>query len=87
MYRIKEIEFQGGVAGATSFYSNHWLPENGFKRQSLEGNGWHIGSPPTSQSPPVMIWYDFKAEGFRPAEVRLVFLTGTKEKMSGLLKA
>jgi len=75
VYRIKEVEFAGGVAGATSYHSNHWQPLNGFKRQQPVDNGWHIGKSPTGkdepQSAPVMIWYDFKSDGIRAAEVSL----------------
>ena len=73
MYRIKEVEFSGGVAGATSYYSDHWRPENGFKKQQPTENGWHIGYDTTKKeagNPPVMIWYDFKSDGIRAAEVR-----------------
>jgi len=70
VYRIREITFSGGVASATSYHSDHWRPENAFKRQLPVDNGWHIGPGKTpAQSPPVMIWYDFKAEGIRPAEL------------------
>ena len=70
---MKEIEFIGGVAGATSYRRDHWRPENGFKRQQPVDNGWHIGplTPQTVAHPtPVMVWYDFKSAGFRAAEVK-----------------
>jgi len=75
VYRIKEVEFSGGVAGATSYHSDHWRPENGFKKQQPTENGWHIGGHDTTNkeagNPPVMIWYDFKSDGIRAAEVAL----------------
>ena len=39
-------------------------------------NGWHVG-PPGAGPPlnlPVMIWYDFKSEGVRPAKVKSLVL-------------
>ena len=72
MYSIKEVEFSGGVAAATSYQTDHWRPENAFKKQQATENGWHIGTEATGkepQNPPVMIWYDFKSDGIRPAEV------------------
>jgi len=64
VYRMKEIEFTGGVAGATSHSGGHL--EKAFARQQAINNGWHVG---TTRNLPVMIWYDFKAPGIRAAEV------------------
>ena len=72
--RIKEVKFSGGVAGATSFRNDHWRPEKAFLPQQPVDNGWHIGprypDPGPAHNPPVMIWYDFKAAGILPAEVK-----------------
>jgi len=71
VYRIKEIQFSGGVVGASSYRHDHWHPGYAFKKQLPVDNGWHIGpaSGDVSHNPPVMLWYDFKAEGYRAAEV------------------
>ena len=69
MYRIKEVKFVGGVAAATSIHNNNWRPESAFKPYLPENKGWHVNDK--TRSLPVMIWYDFKSEGIRPAEVRI----------------
>jgi len=70
VYRIKEVQFSGGVAGASSIYSNDWLPDNAFKVQQPTEIGWHIGNAAKeAHNLPLSIWYDFKSEGIRPAEV------------------
>ena len=76
---MKEIVFSGGVAGATSFRGpgDNWKPDWAFVPHSAVDHGWHVGrknpSPETQcHGTPVMIWYDFKAEGFRPSEVRAI---------------
>jgi hypothetical protein len=71
-YRIREVKFSGGVAGATSFYPN-WQPEKGFTSQIPVDQGWHAGpGSGNAYSPPLILWYDFKtATGIQPAEVSL----------------
>merc|ERR1719193_2880665 len=72
MYSIREVKFTGGVPGATNFYSANWRPEAAFLPQMPLGKGWHSGPPGDAPGLfPLMIWYDFKAEGVRPAEVAL----------------
>ena len=75
VYRLKEVQFAGGVAGASSYHKNahwgeHWRPENAFKRQLAVNNGWHAGAESIPHSPPLTVWYDFKSQGIRAAEVR-----------------
>jgi len=68
--RMKEIKFGSGEAGASSFHSNPWRPEMAFKHNIRVGKGWHTGYVEGRANPlPVMIWYDFKSESFRPAEM------------------
>jgi len=68
--RIKEVKFNGGVAGASTFYTSDWLPDEAFRFNQPEGQGWHSGPHEgPSQTLPVMIWYDFKSSGVQPAEV------------------
>ena len=71
VYRIKEVKFAGGVADATHFLWQEWRPERAFMSQLPVDNGWHLGpnSGPAFNLP-AMIWYDFKSEGIRPAEVK-----------------
>ena len=70
VYRIKEVKFTGGVAGATNFHNNAWRPEGAFMPQMPLHKGWHTGpSSGPAINLPVMIWYDFKADGVRPSEV------------------
>ena len=67
---IKEIKFGSGLAGATSFFSANWKPDNAFKHNLRVGKGWHTGPADGQATPlPAMIWYDFKTEIYRPAEV------------------
>jgi len=70
VYRMKEVKFTGGVAGATNEYSNDWRAELAFIPQTPVEKGWHTGpkSGPALNLP-VMIWYDFKSDGVRPSEV------------------
>ena len=73
VYRIKEVEFTGGVAGASSYHSNAWRAEGAFSKQQSTEKGWHTGYDASGKEPqtlPVMIWYDFKSDGIRAAEVR-----------------
>ena len=74
VYRIKEVKFVGGVAAATSIHNNNWRPESAFKPYLPENKGWHVNDK--TRSLPVMIWYDFKSEGIRPAEVRIIYNGG-----------
>lgn len=67
VYRIKEVKFAGGVPGASSQYSDSWVPEKAFEIQSAGTSGWQTHG--SARSLPVMIWYDFKSEGIRPSEV------------------
>lgn len=67
-WQIKEMSITGGSAGASSYYSDHWRPENGFKINQAPENGWHIGAASRLDSLPHMIWYDFK-QPFVPAEI------------------
>jgi len=67
---IKEIKFGSGLAGATSFLSDNWKPDNAFKHNLRVGKGWHTGPADGHATPlPAMIWYDFKTEIYRPAEI------------------
>jgi len=66
VYRIKEVSFTDGTAGATSFWDENSSPNQGF----FGHQPWHLGAKNGPPSPlPVMIWYDFKSTGIRPAEV------------------
>ena len=70
--RVKEVQFSGGVAGASSFHpANNWRPENAFTRQrAVDGGGWSGGpSDSRSYSLPLSVWYDFKSRSVRAAEV------------------
>ena len=70
MYRIKEVEFTGGVAGARSSYGQA-QPAKAFERDLPPDQNWHSGmrgGPVSNQ--PIIVWYDFKSAGIRPAEVR-----------------
>lgn len=68
--RMTEIMFSGGVPDATNQFDNsHWTPQNGFRRGMPVGNGWHSGPSGNPPPLPLYVWYDFKSEGFRPAEV------------------
>ena len=67
VYRIKEVSFTDGTAGATSFWDGNSSPIKGFFGHQPY---WHLGPRNGPPSPlPVMIWYDFKSTGIRPAEV------------------
>ena len=70
VYRIKEVQFAGGVASASSYHHVNWRPEKAFKRQTAVDNGWH-GGPASNpaHSLPLTVWYDFKSRSVRPAEV------------------
>ena len=70
VFRMKEIRFGDGEAGATSVDST-WVPANAFKFNQPISTGWHTGKrggPPHTL--PVMIWYDLKNDGVIPAEVK-----------------
>jgi len=74
VYRIKEVKFEGGVAAATSYYDNRWVPANAFTEQNkIDGTniGWHSGKNTggVSANLPQYIWYDFKTISIRPAEI------------------
>ena len=50
-----------------------WKPAKAFEvnLQPVDSGGYHTG---TTAGGPVLLWYDFKSDGFRPAEVRPFFL-------------
>ena len=64
------MQITGGVAGATFVHSEaKWKPAKAFEvnLQPVDSGGYH-SYPPVGG--PVLVWYDFKSAGFRPAEVR-----------------
>jgi len=73
VYRMKEVKFTDGDAGATNYYSPGTMPLKAFiPRSPIDSNMWHTGSGSSSGSPPdlpVMIWYDFKSRSIRPEAV------------------